>query len=360
MLPEDHLPCWLAARVPSLALALALGAGCSTEVQEHCMTVAAEEECPTVEEADELWAGEELCTSPVFTVKEVLAFVVRIEDGGGSGTPSGDWDACCYEVRGRVQPGSSCVVGRPLTHEGAVIVARVREARRRWAAPRPALSGLSGDARGALASFYLRQAQAEHASAPAFLRFARELRALGAPVELSGEALRALADERRHAAAAFALASSYAGRELAPAPLRTPPRPVPTLPGLAAETAIEGAVGETLAVLLAVEQLQVARDPAVRAALRAIIADETRHAALAWRSCRWALASGGAAVREALGAARARAPVAAEGLLAELPVSVPAGAEAHGLLPRAGQARVIEQGLRRVVLPAFEALLERS
>ena len=59
-------------------------------------------------------------------------------------------------------------------------------------------------------------------------------------------------------------------------------------------------VGETLAVGRAAVQLRDATDPVVRAVLEQIIADETRHAQLAWDTVRWALSVGGAAVHDAL------------------------------------------------------------
>jgi hypothetical protein len=72
---------------------------------------------------------------------------------------------------------------------------------------------------------------------------------------------------------------------------------------IAARTVEEGCVGETLAAILAAEQLEKASDTAVREALAMIAADEARHAELAWRVVAWAIEAGGDRVRAAVAAA---------------------------------------------------------
>jgi hypothetical protein len=138
----------------------------------------------------------------------------------------------------------------------------------------------------------------EHASIAAFGRFALELVALGAPSWALGETALAMGDETAHAEMAFALASAYAGHDVGPAPL-----PIDGALGEVNERSVfatlvrEGCIGETLAAVLAAHALEEATDTAVRDVLVRIVADETRHAALAWRVAMWLVARGDDAFR---------------------------------------------------------------
>jgi hypothetical protein len=144
----------------------------------------------------------------------------------------------------------------------------------------------------------------EAGSVPAFQRLARELAAHGAPDELVRDARRAVRDERRHAAIMARLARSY-GAEVAPPPVDV--GPVRALEEVARENAAEGCVSETWGALVALWQAERALDPAARAAMRAVAADELRHAALAWRVDAWARARlDPAAARRVLDARRER------------------------------------------------------
>src|SRR6202042_477762 len=121
------------------------------------------------------------------------------------------------------------------------------------------------------------------------------LLAAGAPADLVALAHSAALDEIQHARLCFALASAYAGEEIAPGPfpLGSEVRVGADLKSLAASTFAEGCVGETVAAVVASAQLAQATDPAVRAALAEIAADEARHAELAWRTVAWAVQTGG-------------------------------------------------------------------
>ena len=58
---------------------------------------------------------------------------------------------------------------------------------------------------------------------------------------------------------------------------------------LARTTLEEGAIGETLAVLLASEQLRVATDSSIQSFFKQVVEDEAQHAELAWETLRWCL-----------------------------------------------------------------------
>jgi hypothetical protein len=136
----------------------------------------------------------------------------------------------------------------------------------------------------ALGAFFAECAYLEAASVPAFERLARELRAHGAPTRFVKRALRARADEVRHAKATAALARR---RGASPDAVVVELLPIRSLLAIAIENAVEGQVRETYGALVAVHQAAHARDARVAAVMRHIAADETRHAALAWDLAEW-------------------------------------------------------------------------
>jgi hypothetical protein len=199
--------------------------------------------------------------------------------------------------------------GRPFLVEE---IARVAPLARRddWFAGgiAPDFSRLSLAERSALADHWARTAQMEHASVAAFARFALELLALGAPAWAIVETQSAMADETAHAQMAFALASAYAGRPVGPAPLAIDGAlGAVTQRTVFATLVREGCIGETLAAILATDELEEIQDRAVRAVLERIAADETRHAVLAWRVARWLVARGDGDFRDWAAAEIARA-----------------------------------------------------
>jgi hypothetical protein len=187
------------------------------------------------------------------------------------------------------------------------------------------------------------------------------LMSVGAPPAMIIESQRAALDEVEHARACFALARRYGGRSLGPAPLPLDgAMPPMTLVDIAALTAEEGCVGETLGVLLAEEQLARTTDPLVRSLLVSanIVADERRHAELAWAFVSWAIARGGEPVRRAVRATirRAVAATLATPIRSYDGVDVAAW-RAHGRLTCADAHAVAERGVREIIEPCAAALL---
>ena len=187
--------------------------------------------------------------------------------------------------------------------------------------------------------------------------------AVGAPAELVAAAHQAALDEVRHARLCFALAEGYRGVPVAPSPFPFDGHVTVSadLAALAASTAREGCIGETLSALIATEQLAHATDPAVRRALEIIARDESRHAELAWRTVAWALEEGDARVRmavvEVFGNA-ARQPLA---FGAPLPDALsPEVAAAHGRLDASATQQAVRLALADVILPCSNALLQRT
>lgn len=124
----------------------------------------------------------------------------------------------------------------------------------------------------------------EAASIDAFRTMRQELRAHGAPKRLLRATSRAKRDEIRHARSTRALAKRYGGSTSTP---NAEPRRTRSLEEIATENAIEGCVRETFGALMATVRATDARDPIVRAEMKRIARDETRHAALAWEVARW-------------------------------------------------------------------------
>ena len=181
-------------------------------------------------------------------------------------------EMCCYTY---TSSGEVCD-GRPFVVGGVARTASV-QARRDWAAP------LGAERRGP----WIERALDEHASIAAFAKFILELLSVGAPADLVADAAAAMRDEVEHARLCFGLA----GAEVGPGPLPTADMNMGRdLDAIARATLLEGAIGETLAAARAATEASSERDPTVRRALEQIADDETRHAALAWRFIRWALA----------------------------------------------------------------------
>jgi hypothetical protein len=223
------------------------------------------------------------------------------------------------------------------------------------APPEPALDAATADL---LARSWLQDALEEHASVAAFARFTMQLLALGAPPDLVERSQRASLDEVRHARACFALAERYGAGARGPAPLVVHDSlGARTLAEVAALTAQEGCIGETLGAALAQEQLAIATDREVLSVLRRIAADEARHAELAWRFVKWAIAAGGAEVERAVVEAMESAISAT--LHAELRAYEGIDLDAyhaHGRVTCAEARAVTERAIRDIVRPCAALL----
>ena len=264
---------------------------------------------------------------------------------------------CCYQVLHQ-----SCTVGRPYLEGGRARTAKsapASPARAPWSegnAILPDVSGLSPSTRAALAEAWKRDGLLEHASIASFGRFALELLAVGAPPHLIEMAHQASIDEVRHARLCLGLAAAYGDAPVAlgPFPFEGRVEVGSNLADIASRAVREGCVGETLAAILAAEQLARATDPAVRAALAIIAEDEARHAELAWRTVAWAIESGGAEVRAAV--TNAFAEAMAESPAVEENQQYDEALADHGRLG-AGEAReAMVRAMADVVRPAADAL----
>ncbi len=259
-------------------------------------------------------------------------------------------DECHYSRTGgnyicTASTGGDC--GRPFTIEGR---ARMAGTTRRgdWSAT---VEEQPVDA--AVAAWWLRAAQAEHASVASFSRFALELMHLGAPPDLLAEAHMAGLDEIRHAQLCFGMASAHGAGAVGPGALSVEGALSGGLDivSIARRLVEEACVGETLAALEAAEGARLATEPLARAALSEIAADEQRHATLGWRCLRWVLArcapSERAEVVSALHAAIARD---------DQPTGSARGLQAHGILDPEARRELFAAGRRAILVPLAASL----
>ena len=269
--------------------------------------------------------------------------------------PFPDGDLCCYEVL--VQP-FPCYVGRTFFVDEGAVKAELRHGGSWRAGKPPAADRVPARTRRALAEAWARDGLFEHASVASFARFAMQLLAVGAPADLVRDTHAAAMDEVKHAELCLGLASAYFGGPVEPdaLPMPAPIAIVPDLPAIAAEVAMEGCIGETVATMQALDALAAATDPAVRAVLERTVEDEARHAELGWRFLAWALDEGGEPVREAVLRAFLgfTPPAPREEALEQLDLRAYA---AHGRQTAVEGRAIAERVLADIVRPGMCALL---
>jgi hypothetical protein len=215
----------------------------------------------------------------------------------GSLTP-----AECMEFCGTQQ---YCYAGAdPSGNGGFGVVCNLCVTGRRPAGLRRAGATRAKKAESPLAGYLAESARLEAASIAAFDRLGAELAAHGAPPELIEASARAAADEVRHARVTAALARRYGGRASLRRSSTSLHRRARSLEAIAIENAVEGCVRETFGALTALAQSKTAGDVRLRAAMKRIAEDETRHAALGWAVARWAEGQLDARARARVEAAR--------------------------------------------------------
>lgn len=250
--------------------------------------------------------------------------------------------------------GITCVIGRPLTIDGAARTAPT-VARADWLADLDLPHDLPRDVAAALADHWAEVAALEHASVASFARFTLELMALGAPPDLLSEAQRAALDEIDHARVAWSLASLWAGRDLGPGPLALDGLPMSRdLSDMVHALVKEGCVGESIGAAEAQTLADVADHPTLAALLATIAVDEARHAALAWRTLRWLIIAHGDPVRVA--ALTALTEARAEFDNTPDPEEDRPSAPEWGLFPRRVLLGIRREALGAVVEPVMAAM----
>ena len=245
--------------------------------------------------------------------------------------------------------------GRPF-----VVGGEARQACLHAGAPMHGHVGMSARVREKLAEHWAMVARAEHASVASFAQFGSRLLALGAPASMVRAASSAAVDEVRHAEFAREVASEHCGRELRFGALDTrgAADPRESFADTVLACVREGCIGETLAALELSTVAQACTDARLSESLRAIAADEARHAALAWRFVQWAVS------RDPSLAARVAAVFEREASGKRERESFDAREReqlrAHGCLPIDERRDLERDGLRELVRPCADALLSRA
>jgi hypothetical protein len=254
---------------------------------------------------------------------------------------------CCYS--GRITHHERCAGGRPFLVNDAPRVAKAL-----WGAT-ASTSTVTADAAADAVSVWLEAAQMEHASIAAFARLSLVLLSLDAPLDLVAEAQRASLDELAHYRSCIAQVRRLSGTEVRlGALLADGCLDSTSLEDLVSTNVLEGCIGETLAATIVSERARRAPVQELRVMFAGIAADEERHAALAFRILRWALAIGGAPARRAALVALDRgAPPPCDGASAR-------GVRAPELFDKEAEHAIAVRAYRQVVVPLVNELVAEA
>ena len=216
----------------------------------------------------------------------------------------GNWDGFVVAgdagqaARARYEP---CIGGRPFVLDGEPTTANLVG---EIATPDAILDAILDPGQRQLAEAWARDGLLEHASVAAFARVTTELLSIGAPAELVRATQQAIVDELEHARMCFELASKHAGARLGAGslPVLAKPMNFGTVSDSRAGSPVaialamleEGCINESVAAAeAAVAASSCSEDNELGAETKSVLIriaeDETRHAALAWRTLRWLL-----------------------------------------------------------------------
>lgn len=266
----------------------------------------------------------------------------------------------CCSVVGLLDDCGFTIDGRPFIIEGIPRFAAIEPID----APSIELAMLPEPVRQHLTDHWARVAAAEHASIASFAQFTLRLLALGVPPTLIRDSFAAASDEVRHAEAALALASRFAGQPLRFGPLdvRGAAEHPEDLESLVLACVREGCIGETLAALELATAATSCEDPQLAALLRSIADDEARHAGLAWRFVQWALARDPDLRSKVAALFASLHPAEIESI--DEPTTLDRAARRmlreQGCLPEEDRRRVEREGLRELLRPCAAALLHAT
>lgn len=341
-----------------------IGCGKKQADGQYCLGVEEDAECPSVDAVNDadMPYEPECSTIKYLEVTELssqsdapyLGYYGR--DFGDTGDDE-DGDTCCYTAIYREKLGApDCVVGRPFVREEKNLVAELKEAdHSSWKEGTQIDDVIEyGTAveREFAGEFYLQVARYEHASVASFNRFALELIQFGAPPELLRLAQKAATDEIRHAQSSFSIANRLLKTKLQPGTLDINVEFHTNFRDFAAAILEEGAIQETIASLIAAEQLRVCKDAAISKYLQEVVLEEAEHAELAYASLRWCIEIGGEEIKDLI---RERLEQEFVFSFSQFPVEA---IEVLGLPSQDMVQATIDRGLRRVIIPSLRSLLE--
>jgi bacterioferritin (cytochrome b1) len=176
----------------------------------------------------------------------------------------------------------------------------------------------------------------------------------GASPDLLMRTSKAAMDEISHAKAAFSITEGFLGHPFSPGEFHMKLKSAKSLAEFAVNVAMEGAVNETLAVVLATLQHDKCEDYAIKKFLTDIIKEEAEHAELAWDTLRWLIDVGGEEVVDALWELIQREFVPDVG---SFPV---VGIPSHGVISQTMAFSALQNAYQYVVIPNLKILLEEK
>ena len=332
-------------------IAISSGESSTRHSGSYCINVGEGAPCPTAAEMDKQMPRVRMCSPHKFvkitseaTRRDRRIFYVPHPPPN----PPEAGDACCYQAE-YVKIPRGCVHGRPFMQNGEAKRAQTSNSND-WNKDTRIYGQYSDEDRQEAGSWYLQNALFEHASIASFHKFALELMQLGAPPTLLTKVQAAIQDEIIHSQMAFGIACGLLGVPVGPDRMSIHPQLAQNLKELAISTFTEGAIGESIAVVLAANQRVHTTEPLICEFLDQVIADESKHAELAWETLRWCL-------QKDPSIANALLYIDLDKVIEPFLHCESRSIPSLGILDERMHKRIVKQSLRDVVKPSLDALV---
>lgn len=329
-------------------------------IVSYCFGIDEGKKCPPLEEVNKKMPSNstDYCGNKTGEYLEIVDFVSQNPQAFTKNTidkpppPDDAGDTCCYKARYQpIDTVPNCVPGRPYVQEGENVLAQLIQMKGDWRHNGTSIPFGTKEERKSAGHFYLETARAEHASVASFNRFSLELISLGAPANLIRRAQEAALDEVRHAQQAFSISNTLLSKEFQPSAMSIDVQLAKNHLALAKAVLEEAAIQETIAVLLAVEQLRVVQSPVIKAYLQEVVEDESRHAELAFDTLRWCLEMGGEEVRTLIHD-RIQESIHFSTKMYPKEAIIALGIPSQDTLKR-----MVQRGIREVIIPSLRSLI---
>ena len=198
-----------------------------------------------------------------------------------------------------------------------------------------------------------------HLDRPVFNSVDEAVRKTGADVSIIFVPPAFAADAIMEAAAAgikviIAITEGILNQAVSPGDFPMKIQPAQNLADFAQKVALEGAINETIAVILATLQRVKCTDDAIQKFLTEIIREEAEHAELAWDTLRWLIKKGG---REVVDTLQHLTTINFTPDVSSFPVI---GIPSHGLPSQTVTFSVLKNVYQHVVIPNLKIVVEEN